>query len=368
MIARPDWLSPNTSPSRRSLRSRSASSKPSSVDATALRRSPAFEPSGSFVTSRHRLGCCPRPMRPRSWCSWLMPNRSASITSITVALGTSTPTSITVVQTSTSISAARNAAITASFSSADSLPCMRPSRSPDSGPWPRCSNSSTTVVAGGPPVLLAVLLVGGPVVPVDARCDDVRLPAGADLLGDALPGALQPRGLLVEEDGVGGDRLAASRQLTQRGRLQVAVDGERDGARDGRRGHHEQMRREPLGAPWPASGLAVPRRTGAVRRRRPCRAMELDRILQQRVRPDDDARIAATTSSRTVRFCWGDMDPVNSAILVAPLRAAELTRHRQRAQDITYGAGMLGGKDFRRRQAVHTDSPRRPSATSRGRR
>ena len=154
MIARPDWLSPNTSPSRRSLRSRSASSKPSSVDATALRRSPAFEPSGSFVTSRHRLGCCPRPMRPRSWCSWLMPNRSASITSITVALGTSTPTSITVVQTSTSISAARNAAITASFSSADSLPCMRPSRSPDSGPWPRRSNSSTTVVAGGPPVFL----------------------------------------------------------------------------------------------------------------------------------------------------------------------------------------------------------------------
>ena len=26
-------------------------------------------------------------MRPRNWCNWLMPNRSASITTITVAFG-----------------------------------------------------------------------------------------------------------------------------------------------------------------------------------------------------------------------------------------------------------------------------------------
>src|SRR6476646_8475879 len=49
VMGRPDWLYPSTSPSRRSLRSRSASSNPSSVPATALSRSPALEPSGSRV-------------------------------------------------------------------------------------------------------------------------------------------------------------------------------------------------------------------------------------------------------------------------------------------------------------------------------
>ena len=38
-------------------------------------------------------------MRPRSWCNWLMANRSPSLISIPVGLGTSTPTSNTVVQT-----------------------------------------------------------------------------------------------------------------------------------------------------------------------------------------------------------------------------------------------------------------------------
>ena len=37
------------------------------------------------------------PMRPRSWCSCDRPKRSACSTTITVALATSTPTSITVV-------------------------------------------------------------------------------------------------------------------------------------------------------------------------------------------------------------------------------------------------------------------------------
>ena len=43
----------------------------------------------------------PRPTRPRSWWSWARPKRSAPSTIISVALGTSTPTSITVVATST---------------------------------------------------------------------------------------------------------------------------------------------------------------------------------------------------------------------------------------------------------------------------
>ena len=51
------------------------------------------------------------PTRPRSWCSWEIPKRSAFSTSITVALGTSMPTSITVVATSTSRPPEANAAI-----------------------------------------------------------------------------------------------------------------------------------------------------------------------------------------------------------------------------------------------------------------
>ena len=51
-----------------------------------------------------------------------------------VALGTSTPTSMTVVATSTSSSPRSNARITVSFSSAGSLPCSSPSRRPASSP------------------------------------------------------------------------------------------------------------------------------------------------------------------------------------------------------------------------------------------
>ena len=54
------------------------------------------------MTSQHCDSWAPRPTRPRSWCSWAMPKRSASRITITVAFGTSTPTSMTVVATSTS--------------------------------------------------------------------------------------------------------------------------------------------------------------------------------------------------------------------------------------------------------------------------
>ena len=71
------------------------------------------EPSRRCAPSPHRFSSsdsskstqvtrvnAPRPIRPRSWWSWARPNRSAFSTSITVALGTSTPTSTTVVEIS----------------------------------------------------------------------------------------------------------------------------------------------------------------------------------------------------------------------------------------------------------------------------
>ena len=48
-------------------------------------------------------GRSPRPTRPRSWWSWARPKRSAPSITITVALGTSMPTSTTVVATSRSV-------------------------------------------------------------------------------------------------------------------------------------------------------------------------------------------------------------------------------------------------------------------------
>ena len=77
-----------------------------------------------------RLCWSPRPTRPRSWWSWARPKRSACSTIISVALGTSTPTSITVVATSTAISPRWKAAITASFSGPFIRPWTTPTLSP----------------------------------------------------------------------------------------------------------------------------------------------------------------------------------------------------------------------------------------------
>src|SRR5206468_12140037 len=59
----------------------------------------------------------PRPIRPRSWWSWERPKRSACSINISVAFGTSIPTSITVVETRTWISPALKRRMIASFSS-----------------------------------------------------------------------------------------------------------------------------------------------------------------------------------------------------------------------------------------------------------
>ncbi len=90
-----------------------------------------------------------RPRRarrgPRSWCSCERPKRSASSTSMTVAFGTSTPTSITVVATSTCTVPPRNAAIIASFSFDFIWPCSNPTRRPRSSS--ACSRSYSAVAA-----------------------------------------------------------------------------------------------------------------------------------------------------------------------------------------------------------------------------
>ena len=62
---------------------------------------------------------------------------------MTVALGTSTPTSMTVVATSTSSRPARNWCMVASLSADPRRPCSRPSRSPSSSPAANSANVSS---------------------------------------------------------------------------------------------------------------------------------------------------------------------------------------------------------------------------------
>ena len=164
---RPDWRVPSSWPSPRSSRSTSASSKPSVVSTSASSRRTAVSVSSSFgrETSRQYDCSAPRPTRPRSWCSCARPKRSASWTIITVAFGTSTPTSITVVATSTSSSRALNRAIRSRRSAGFSLPCRQPTRNPrSSARWSRAASCS----AARARERLGLL---------DQRADDVCLPA-----------------------------------------------------------------------------------------------------------------------------------------------------------------------------------------------
>ncbi len=144
----PDWAWPSTSPSRRCSRSIRDSSKPSRVAATAARRCRAGVASGMSVTRRHSPGAEPRPTRPRSWWSCETPNRSASMMTMAVALGTLTPTSMTVVATSTSASPRAKRRMTASLSSGCILPCSTSTRRPARGPRASCSATSVTARGG----------------------------------------------------------------------------------------------------------------------------------------------------------------------------------------------------------------------------
>ena len=74
----------------------------------------------------------PRPTRPRNWCNWLSPNRSACSITISEALGTSTPTSMTVVLTNTPICPCTNSDMTAFFSACGMRECSKPIMTPGS--------------------------------------------------------------------------------------------------------------------------------------------------------------------------------------------------------------------------------------------
>lgn len=76
------------------------------------------------------------------------PKRSASMITMAVALGTLTPTSMTVVATRTSTSPAANRRMTSSFSSGCIRPCSTSTLSPESAP-PRSWSAISRTASGG---------------------------------------------------------------------------------------------------------------------------------------------------------------------------------------------------------------------------
>ena len=213
-----------------------------------------------------------------------MPKRSASRITITVAFGTSTPTSMTVVATSTSSSPARNALHRRSFSADDIRPCSSPSRSPASSPAASRSYVSSAEATSS----FSLSSISG-------HTTYACRPAATSSR------TARPRLRLEQRPGrpAGDDRRAPRRQLVEHADVEVAVDGHRRRARDRRRRHHEHVghrRRRPC----PAARPAARRRSGAARRRRPRRGCGTPRPpgsgrgCRSRGRPSPSASPAST--------------------------------------------------------------------------
>ena len=217
--------------------------------------------------------CAPRPTRPRSWCSCDRPNRSACSTTITVAFGTSTPTSTTVVETSTSNSPRANARHHAFL-----LVRLHPA-------------VQQRDAVGREDVLREVVGHLGRRLEVDLlrlldqRVDDVGLPARVDLLADEVVDLVAARFRLGDRL----DRLPARRHLAHHRDVEVAVGRQRQRARNRRRGHHQHVGVQPLGAQ--RRPLHHAEAVLLVDDHQPQLA-ERDRILHQRVRADDQVERA----------------------------------------------------------------------------
>ena len=285
----------------------------------------------------------PRPTRPRSWCSWETPNRSASRTTIIVALGTSTPTSITVVETSTSTSPAANARITSSLSPAASgraasrpAAPQRPARRRSARhrrhgaaragagrrPGSPRRRSSPAPRRGGPAGLAGLVVA-------DPRADDVRLVPLATSSRTRCQARSSQRGFSAAGTTCEaiGDRPA--RQLGERRGLQVAEHGHRHGPRDRRGRHHQHVRRHGLPLLRSASRCSTPNRCCSSTTTRP-RSGNVHVLLDQRVGADHDAGVAARRRpAGPARAGGGRLRPGEQRDLGADRRSRRACRPRR---------------------------------------
>ena len=221
--------------------------------------------------TRMQYDCAsPRPTRPRSWWSWARPKRSASRISMTVASGTSTPTSSTVVPTSTSSSPRRKRSIVASRSAAFIWPWTTPIRGAGLGAADPGAPRPRPAAPAGPRATSSGRASGRLLVLLDQRHHHEGPVAGPDLADDQRVGAasrIVARVPARSDDpaDAGPDPQPAGRQRSQVRDVQVGQQDLAERARDRRGRHQQHVRRPALRRRGPRAGRP---RNGAARRRR----------------------------------------------------------------------------------------------------
>ena len=143
----PLWASCRFLPGPLIFKSFAANLNPSLVSTRDFMRSvPVWD--SVLDTRMQSPGCSPRPTLPRIWWSCDSPNCSAVMMIMTVALGISTPTSITGVAINTSMLPALNLSITSCFSGRVIRPCSNAVLMPASLPLVKELYSATAEAPG----------------------------------------------------------------------------------------------------------------------------------------------------------------------------------------------------------------------------
>ena len=196
----------------------------------------------------------------------------------------------------------------------------------------------------------AVVDTGGLVGVIDAGGHHVGLPPAGHLLGHPRPGPVQPPRLLFDEDRGGGDGLAAAGKLPQLGGLQVAEHRQRHRARDRGGRHHQQVRGQTVaGLGAQAIPLLHPEAVLLVDDHQ-AEVVKFHGVLQQGVGADHDAGLPGGHLVAHLTFLRRRHRPGQQRHPGGALGPAELAGHPQRAEHVADRPGVLGGKDFRRRQ------------------
>ena len=179
---------------------------------------------------------------------------------------------------------------------------------------------------------------------LDERADDERLAAGAQLLADPLVGA---RALALGRRDVRLDRPAPRGQLAQHGDVEVAVGGQRERARDRRRGHVQHVRREAVRRLAVERAALVDAEAVLLVDDRDGEAVELDGGLDQRVRADEQLAARRWRACRAGRRGGRRrVEPVSSAA------CTQLARHQRLQRGEVLLGERLGRRHQRRLRAV----------------
>ena len=286
------------------------------------------------------------------------------MTIITVALGTSTPTSITVVATRTSSLPAAKSRMTASFSSAGSRPCRMPTRRPSSGPSAQLRGQvehrdRARRRADGPSGSGSGCVLRRRVA-ADARTHHVRLVTLLDLLPQPPPAAIEECAGFSGRHHVGGDRRASPRQLGQRGDLQVAEHGHGHGPGD-RRGRHHQHVRRLVGLGPQGVALLHPEPVLLVHHDQ-AQVGEVHPLVQQRVGADHDAGLTGRDRGQRPAAGGRALRPGHQRHLGGLLGAVQLAGPAHRARAVRGCCGSAGRRAPRSGPAARPDHRRRPPA------